>query len=182
MLGQMYLGQQKLSEAIAEFEALAKRQPKNVGAPTMIAMILQIQGRQAEARKKYEEVLQIDGRAPVAANNLAWMYAEGGGNLDVALQLAQTAKEQLPDTPEVNDTLGFVYLKKDLANLAIPPLQAAVEKDPQNPSYRYRLGLAYVRTGNKDAARRELQQALKLRPDFPEAADARRTLAELGTT
>jgi tetratricopeptide (TPR) repeat protein len=182
MLGQLYLQQRKLDRAVAEFHALAERQPKNVGAPTMIAMILQIQGRTAEAQKKYEDVMQIDPRAPVAANNLAWIYADGGGNLDVALHLAQVAKEQLPDSPEVNDTLGFDYLKKDLASLAVPPLQVAVEKDPKNPSYRYRLGQAYAKLGNKDAAKRELQEALKLRPDFPEAADARRILSELGTT
>lgn len=182
MLGQLYLSQKKLDQAIVEFDAIGKRQPKNVGAPTMVAMILQMQGKNPEALKRYEDVMQIDSRAPVAANNLAWMYAEGGGNLDVALRLAQVAKEQLPDVPEVNDTLGFIYLKKDLANLAVPPLQAAIEKDPQNPTYRYRLGVALARTGDKASARRELQQALKMRPDFPEAADARKVLADLGAS
>lgn len=182
LLGQLYLTQRKLDQAIVEFDALAKRQPKNVGAPTMVAMILQMQGKGPEAQKRYEDVMQIDSRAPVAANNLAWMYAEGGGNLDVALRLAQVAKEQLPDVPEVNDTLAYIYLKKDLANLAVPPLQSAIEKDPQNPTYRYRLGVALAKTGDKASARRELQQALKMRPDFPEAADARKVLADLGAS
>jgi tetratricopeptide (TPR) repeat protein len=182
MLGQLYVAQKKLDQAIKEFEVLAKRQPNNVGAPTMVGMILQMQGKEAEAQKRYEDVIQINPRAPVAANNLAWIYAERGGNLDVALQLAQVAKEQLPDTPEVNDTLGYVYIKKDLASLAVPPLQTAVEKDPQNPTYRYRLGVAYAKMGKKDDAKRELEQALKMKPDFPEAADARKTLAGLGTT
>ena len=83
---------------------------------------------------------------------------------------------------EVNDTLAYVYLKKDLANLAVSPLQTAIEKDPQNPTYRYRLGVAYAKMGKKDDAKRELEQALKMKPDFPEAADARKTLAGLGTT
>jgi Tfp pilus assembly protein PilF len=179
MLGQLYVTQNRLDQAITEFEAMAKRQPRSVGAPTMVAMILQLQGKNAEAQRRYESVIQIDPRAPVAANNLAWMYAEGGGNLDVALQLAQVAKEQLPDVPEVNDTLGYVYLKKNLANLAVAPLQLATEKDPQNPTYRYRLGLAYAGMGDKTSARRELERALKTRPDFPEAADARKALAAL---
>lgn len=179
MLGQLYLGQKKLDQAIAEFESLTKRQPKNVGAQTMIGMVLQAQGKGAEAQKQYEKVLTIDGRAPVAANNLAWMYAEQGTNLDQALQLAQTAKAALPEQPEVNDTLGFVYLKMNLGTLAVPPLKVSVEKDPRNPVYHYRLGLAYVKTGDKVAAKRELESALKLSDSFAGADEARKALADL---
>jgi Flp pilus assembly protein TadD len=108
------------------------------------------------------------------------MYAERDTNLDVALQLAQAAKAELPEVPEVNDTLGFVYLKKNLHSLAVAPLRLAVERDPQNPLYRFRLGLAYAGSGNKDAARRELQRALEMKPDFPGADEARRVLQSLG--
>jgi tetratricopeptide (TPR) repeat protein len=179
LLGQIYITQRKPDQAIAEFEQIVKKQPKNVAAHTMIAMLLQSQGKNAEAQKRYEAVLAIDNRAAVAANNLAWIYAENNVNLDQALQLAQTAKASLPDQPEVNDTLGFVYLKKDLAPLAVPPLRVSVEKDPKNPIYRYRLGLAYSKTGDKDGARRELGEALKLDQKFPGADEARKLLASL---
>ena len=124
-------------------------------------------------------MLEIDPRAAVAANNLAWIYAQDGGNLDIALQLAQTAKSQLPDQPEFNDTLGWIYYKKDLATLAIPPLQQSVEKDPKNPVYHYHLGLAYAKSGDKGKAKSSLEQALKLKPDFEGAAEARKVLASL---
>jgi putative PEP-CTERM system TPR-repeat lipoprotein len=179
MLGQLYVKQQKLDQASAEFQKITLAQPKNVAAHTMIAMILQMQGKQADAQKKYEQILQIDSRAAVAANNLAWIYAESGTNLDQALQLAQTAKAALPEQPEVNDTLGFVYLKKDLATLAVPPLRVSVEKDPKNPIYHYRLGLAYFKTGDHASARRELETALKLSASFPGAEEAKQTLARL---
>jgi tetratricopeptide (TPR) repeat protein len=179
MLGQLFIAQRKLDEAIAEFTRITVKQPKNVSAHTMIAMILQGQGKTADAQKKYEQVLAIDSRAPVAANNLAWIYAESGSNLDQALQLAQTAKTALPEQPEVNDTLGFVYLKKDLADLAVPPLKMSVDKDPQNPIYHYRLGVAYSKTGDKAAARRELEAALKINQSFPGADDAKKILGSL---
>ena len=179
MLGQLYLAQRKMDQALVEFDNMTKQQPKNVAAHTMVGMILQVQGKTNEAQKKYEQILTIDSRSPVAANNLAWMYAESGQNLDQALQLAQTAKNALPDQPEVNDTLGFVYLKKDLATLAVPPLRVSVEKDPNNPVYHYRLGLAYSKTGDDAGARRELEASLKLNPSFPNAEDARKILASL---
>jgi putative PEP-CTERM system TPR-repeat lipoprotein len=179
LLGQLYVAQKKLDQAITEFQQITTKQPKNVAAHTMIGMILQGQGKTADAQKKYEQVLQIDSRAAVAANNLAWIYAESGNNLDQALQLAQTAKAVLPDQPEVNDTLGFVYIKKDLADLAVPPLKASVEKDPQNPVYHYRLGVAYSKTGDKAAAKRELEAALKINQTFPGADDAKKILGSL---
>jgi tetratricopeptide (TPR) repeat protein len=179
LLGGIYLAQKKPDEAIAEFERIVAKQPKNISAHTMIGMILQAQGKGAEAQKRYEQVVTIDSRAAVAANNLAWIYAEADVNLDQALSLAQAAKAELPDQPEVNDTLGYVYLKKNLAALAVPPLRLSVEKDPKNPVYHYRLGVAYSKTGDKDGARKELQEALKLNATFPGADDAKQILASL---
>ena len=146
----------------------------------MAALILQAQGKDEEARRRYERLVEANPRAAVAANNLAWMYASRGEQLDRALQLAQAAKAELPDHPEVNDTLGFVYIKKQLPSLAIPPLRLAVEKVPGNPLFHYHLGLAYSQTGDKAAARQALEQALKLKPDFEGAEDARKVLGTLG--
>jgi Flp pilus assembly protein TadD len=115
----------------------------------------------------------------VAANNLAYTYAETGGNLDVALQLAQAAKAGLPDALEVSDTLGWIYLKKDLASQAVPLLRECVDKAPQNPSYQYHLGIALVRSGDLINGKRALEQALKLSQTFDGADDARKALATL---
>jgi tetratricopeptide (TPR) repeat protein len=180
-LGQIYAKQHRIPEALTEFEALAKRDPKPVAALTLVGMLLEGQGDKAGAQQRYERVVQLDGNAAVASNNLAWLYAQNGGNLDVALQLAQTAKRQLPNTPEVNDTLGFIYYKKDLASLAVPLLQSSVEKDPSNPEYHYHLGLAYSRIGEKAKASESLTRALALKPDFSGAQDARTVLASLKT-
>ena len=101
------------------------------------------------------------------------------GNLDVALQLAQAAKSRLPNSPEVDDTLGWVYYKKGLNTLAIGSFQSSIEKDPKNPLYHYHLGLAYAKNGDKDKARDSLKQALSLNPKFDGAAEAQKTLASL---
>jgi putative PEP-CTERM system TPR-repeat lipoprotein len=173
LLGQLYLLQHKVDAAKAEFEQRARLNPKDVSAHTMLAMILEVQKNVPEAKKKYEEVLSIDGRAAVAANNLAYLYADSGENLDRALNLAQTAVEQMPDNPAVQDTLGWVYYKKQLPDLAIRAFGQSIAKDPSNPLYHYHLGLAYVRGGNIAGARDSLGAALKLKPDY---ADARKAL------
>jgi len=145
----------------------------------MAAMILQMQNKAPEARKRYEAIVAASQRAPVAANNLAWMYAEEGGNLDVALQLAQSAKSQLPNVAEVNDTLGWIYYKRDLAKLAVPLLEQSVSTDPKVPGYQLHLGLAYAKAGEREKAVAALERALQLNPPPADAETARQTLASI---
>jgi tetratricopeptide (TPR) repeat protein len=176
-LASLYAEEDRLDEAKAGFEALALRAPRSVGVQTMIAVILQAQRRDAEAQTAYEKVLKLDPTAGLAANNLAWIYADGGGSLDAALDLAQTAKRQMPDVPQVNDTLGWVFYKKNLVAQAIPAFESSVRTSPKNPTYRYHLGLAYAKAGQLVKAREALDEALRQKPDLHEAADARKTLA-----
>jgi tetratricopeptide (TPR) repeat protein len=124
-------------------------------------------------------VLEIDPKAPVAANNLAWIYAASGENLDVALQLAQTAQRHLPELAAVNDTLGFIYYRKNLPALAIPMLSMSARKEPANAIYQYHLGLALAGGGERARARQALTRALVLKPGFEGAAQARAMLTSL---
>ena len=169
-LGAFYASQRRLEDAVRQLEQLAERQPQSVGAHTSLGTLLQIQNRTAEARARYEQALAIDAQAPVAANNLAWIYAEEGSNLDEALRLAQTAKARLPNRAEVNDTLAWVYVKKGLGALAIPLLRQSLQVEPRNPSYHFHLGMAYVSVGDAAGARASFERTLALNPAFPGAA------------
>jgi Tfp pilus assembly protein PilF len=164
-LGRLYASQGRLDQARAEFERVATARPNDVSAHTLVAMMHQAQGNTVEARARYQKALDLNPNGAVAANNLAWLLAETGENLDVALQWAQTAKAQLPENPEVNDTLGAIYLKKGLPTLAIPPLRQSVSAAPNNAGYHYQLSLAYARSGDAANARRSLTRARQLDPD-----------------
>lgn len=178
-LGHLYVRQGKMEQARREFDTLAAQHTDPVAPLTMAGMILQSQGKEHDARKRYAEALARNPRAWVAANNLAWMYVERGENLDLALQYAQAASAAMPDAPEVLDTLGWVYYKKNLPTQAVPPLMRSAEKQPMNPLSHYRLGLAKSQTRDIAGAKAALRRALELQPDFPGADDARRRLAEL---
>ncbi len=180
-LGQLYLKQRKLEQARLEFDRLAQRHTHPVGALTMSGIILEAQGKGAEARKRYEQALATDPRAGVAANNLAWLHLQSGENLDVALQLAQTAMSVMPEVPEVLDTLGWIYYKKNLPAQAVPHLLRCVEKQPRNAVYRYHLGVAQLLSGSPAEGQKSLQHALTMSADFPGSDDARQKLAESKT-
>lgn len=179
VLARLYLQQGRADRAVREFQTLAERNPRWAVPHVMMAMIFQGQNRRGEAKEHYRRALAIDSGSALAANNLAFMYAEDNERLDEALQLAQAARERMPDAPETADTLGWVYYKKDLPSLAVQALREAVDKAPENASFRYRLGLAYVKNGEFARARQTLESALKHDPTAPMAAEARAALARL---
>jgi Tfp pilus assembly protein PilF len=179
MLGELYLSQGKLDQARQEFDNLAERQSTPVAPLTMSGIILQTQGHMGEARKRFERALASDPRAGIAANNLAWLYVESGESLDMALRFSQTAVAAMPETPEVLDTLGWIYYKKNLPALAVPPLRQSVEKQPGNPVYEYHLGLAQLQGSDVVAGRQSLERALQLSASFAGADNARLVLAQL---
>ena len=64
------------------------------------------------------------------------------------MQLAQTAKAQLPNQHEVDDTLGWIYYKKGMQTRAIESFENSTLKQPTNALYAYHLGLAYYKNGD----------------------------------
>jgi tetratricopeptide (TPR) repeat protein len=152
-------------------------EPTMLPAYAMLAQLYMAQGNLAQAKKRFEEVLAMDPGATIAANNLAWMYADSGENLDAALQLAQIATAGLPDSPQLMDTLGYVYLKKKLPQLAIPQFSRSVEKEPKNAIYLLHLGMAYLDSGDIERGRNALQRALDAKPDAATTAQIQTLLA-----
>jgi tetratricopeptide (TPR) repeat protein len=179
MLGKMYYQQGRLDLARRELETYVNRAPNSVPANTMLGTILQLQGRTPEAKARYGKALQTDPRAAVAANNLAWLDATNNGNLDMALQLAQTAKAQLPNRHEVDDTLGYIYYKKGLSSMAIESLSASATRQPDNPSYNYHLALAYHQSGNNAEAKKYLEKVVNSKAKFEQIDEARKLLESI---
>ena len=179
LLGRFYVSHGRLKDAEKQFTEIARLDPRSVAAASMLGWLSYADRNFSGAREWWEKAVQLDSGAAAAANNLAWLYAENDENLDVALQLAQTAKGKYSGRPEVNDTLGWVYCKKDLNSQAIFYLQQSVDLDPNNPVYQYHLGTAYAQNGEDAKARHSLQRALELRKDFEGASDARKVLATL---
>ena len=176
MLGQIYVAQKKLHEARAEFDAMAARDPKNVGARTLSAMLSHTVNDIDDAKKRYRAIVDTNASAPVAANNLAWILADEGKDLDEALRLAQKAVAEAPGRAEIQDTLGWVYYRKDLPLLAVPAFEKSASLAPDNPMYQYHLGLAHAKAGNVQEARKALDAALRLNPNHAEARQLQSTL------
>ena len=137
MLAAVLFAQQKLDAAKAEFEWIAKHgtdQSAKVASETMLGLILEAQSKLDEATKQYERIVATAPRAALAANNLARLYAEGRGSLNVAVTLAQSAVRQQPDQPKFNDTLGWVYSRRVRSPARSTPFSAVSTKRRPIPS------------------------------------------------
>jgi tetratricopeptide (TPR) repeat protein len=155
------------------------RVPDQAGPHILLGTIYDMQNRSDLSEKHYREALDIDPKSVPAANNLAWILAERGENLNQALELAQRAKARFPENAAIIDTLGWVYYKKGLYDNALTEFTDAVQKLPENPVVRYHLGLAYYKKGENDKAKQELEKALSLNASFDGADEAKKILAEM---
>jgi Tfp pilus assembly protein PilF len=176
----LFIAEGRLREATDEFAELVKKDPQSVSAHVMLGLLRHAQRDVAGAVEHYEKAVAIDPRrAASAANNLAWLYAESGENLDRALELAQNARAHLGSDAEPLDTLGWVYMKKGMLSQAETFIRQAVDAAPKNPLFHYHLGVVYAQNGDDANARKALQQALALQPGREIAQDAKRILTTL---
>ena len=118
-------------------------------------------------------ILKIEpSTRPVALNNLAFIKAEEGVDLDQALSMSQRARQaNWPNSPEVSDTLGWIYIKKNLSEDAVRVFKDLTAQVPNRATFHYHYGMALLQKGDKPAARREFEAALA---DNPSVGDARR--------
>jgi tetratricopeptide (TPR) repeat protein len=153
--------------------------PDNPMIANELALSLDGAGHKAEALQAYDQAIKLDPRNAIAMNNMAFLMAEGGGDLDQALTYAQRAKQILPNLNEVSDTLGWIYLKKNLSDNALDIFQELVIKAPGNATYRFHLGMALAQKGDKPRALKELQQALHSNPPKDEEGKIRDLINKL---
>lgn len=177
-LGLLYIEQRRLTEAEDRFRKVLQKDAKNLGATMVLGVLLEAQGKIEEANKQYRRVLELAPKNPLAANNLATILSDYGGNLDEALKYAQIARETAVDDPGVADTLGWVYYRKGLYESAYPLISEAMKKAEKNPTVRFHHGMVLMKTGRNREGAAELEAALEMSPASRWAKEAKEALAK----
>ena len=108
-----------INGAIDTFRRASEMAPTDFRPMLQVGLLLDGTGRRDQAKPAYEQVLKLQPDQPVALNNLAFIKAESGQDLDEALTMAQRARQGMPNSPDVMDTLGWIYLKKNLSDDAV---------------------------------------------------------------
>jgi tetratricopeptide (TPR) repeat protein len=183
-LGQVQVAEGSTDNAIATYQNALKDNPREPSFYILTGELYESKQDWDKAKQSYQKALEISPENPVASNNLAYVMLQTGGNVDVALSLAQTARRADPDNANTADTLGWIFYQKGAYSSAIQLFQEALklaekQKSPDNPTVHYHLGLAYQKIDKPAQAREQLQRVLKINPNYSDAADVKKQLAQL---
>ncbi len=179
-IGETYRRKGDLNGAIQALQKARESLPDSIVVLSTLAVVLDAAQRRPEAKQIYETTLKLEPNNAVALNNLAFLLAETNGDLDDALTKAQRARQLLPGFFEISDTLGWIYLKKNMPDNAIEILKELVSKQPDQSTYRFHLGMAYSQKGDKSKALDQLREALKYNPSKEEKEKIQQLIARLG--
>ncbi|MCL5744464.1 MAG: tetratricopeptide repeat protein [Acidobacteria bacterium] len=179
-LGEMYRRAGRLDLSASHFRTAMQLAPDQAAPKLQLAMQLDEQGQRGEARQLYEELLKTQPSNVLVLNNLAYLMAESGTELDQALTLAQRAKQAMPDEINVADTLGWIYIKKNLSDNAIDIYRDLIRRQPQRSTFHYHLGMALFQKGDRVQAKQALLTALRNKPGKDEEAKIRELLGRIG--
>jgi tetratricopeptide (TPR) repeat protein len=179
-LGETYRRMGDSSNAIKYFGKARELAPNDPAANVQLALMLEGTGKRDDAKPLYEHVLKLDPDNAVVLNNLAYMLADKGSDLDHALTLAQRAKQKFPTNPDIADTLGWIYIKKNLSDNAISIFRDLTSKHGNVSTYHYRLAMALFQKGDKPEAKKALETALKNNPSKEEESKIRELMNRIG--
>jgi predicted Zn-dependent protease len=82
----------------------------------------------SEAIASYRKALAKTPDDPLLLNNLAFLLAETGGNLNEAQQMVSTAIRKAPNLPQLQDTLAWVEIKQHNEAAALQILASADQR------------------------------------------------------
>lgn len=166
----------KRANADARLAAWLKQNPDDITIRVYLARDHAEAGQNRQAIEQYEHILRKH-KDPALLNNLAWLYLQEKD--PKAKATAEQAYKIAPESPFVQDTLGWILVQNSDLTRGLGLLRKAAGLAPDHPSIHYHLAVALVKSGDKATARKALNQALRSEKPFAEAEQAKKLLKEL---
>ncbi|MGD0629655.1 MAG: tetratricopeptide repeat protein [Terracidiphilus sp.] len=155
-LASLQLGQ--YDDALNNLQKSAQAEP-SFFAYSSLSEVLTAQGKFADAVAMSKKALDLDPTNYVAWGNLAsaYLWNPGGHNqaMDAykkAIELAEAARKETPDEPELLAALGDYYASMGESGRSAPILRQAVSLAPNNPEVLFRVGESYELQHNRQGA------------------------------
>jgi spermidine synthase len=174
-LGSCYVKLGMPDRALAVWRSVLEESPE---ANYNLGVYYDDNGHADSARVAYEKAIELDPYDWESMNNLSWLLAEEGTDLDRALTLALRSTELSPSVTNM-DTLGWVYYKRLEFEKAARALERCIATLGEAPYCLYHLGLAYAKLGREDDARKALIKSADLAGDGPPHNEALEALNDL---
>jgi tetratricopeptide (TPR) repeat protein len=156
-------------EALALFKGLLEKFPNNDEvvrvARSNLSIIYVNMGDYAKGEAELETLLERNPEEVGVNNDLGYLYAEQGKNLEKAEAMIRKAVQEEPDNYAYLDSLGWVLFKRGKVKEAVEPLEKAVQKLAETAGsdatiYEH-LGDVYFQLGETDKAKQAWLSAEK---------------------
>jgi tetratricopeptide (TPR) repeat protein len=173
-LGSMLTRFGRNDDAIKLFEDMLQRHADNdemvrVVRP-MLSSIYVTMGNFSKGEAELELLLQRNPDEPGPNNDLGYLYAEQGKNLDKAESMVRKALQEEPDNYAYLDSMGWVLFKQGKLKEALEKMMRAAERmrseverlgNNPDPTILEHLGDVYFQLQEVDKAEGSWRQALK---------------------
>ena len=127
----IYTHARRWDEAIIKLEQVMTDFPDNPEVITRsqfsLSNVYVQKGEMRKGEEILEKVLEFNPESSQANNDLGYLWAEQGKNLERAEKMIRKALKAEPDNPAYLDSLGWVLFKLDRIEEAIPPLEQATQ-------------------------------------------------------
>jgi Flp pilus assembly protein TadD len=142
-LGQMFLHQGLLDQALTQFQDLRTREPKSAPVYEGIGQIYLMQSKLAEAEKALTKAIKLNPSGWQSHNLLGLVYDQGKRHAD-AIVSYHTALTYRSNESNVLNNLGLAYALSGNFESAIDAYEQAVAAGSNSPKLFNNLGIAYV--------------------------------------
>ena len=178
-IGYVFLARKKFSAAAEQFANALATNPDNIEAGMGRAMILELEGRTAEAYRAYGELaLKAPDDAWIRLKYESIRTNSTQGHLLEAERLKSTDKagyirelEQAafysPDLSAITLQIADHYFEQGDWQRSLPHYEAVLEKEPHNQAVLLKLAALYEKKENFDLAMVTLDRLLALKPGDP---------------
>jgi tetratricopeptide (TPR) repeat protein len=163
-LGNYFVKQGRLEEAVGHFQKALEIQPASYDARYNLANALFSQGKLEDAINQYQKTLALAPDSAQVLNNLGNALAMKGEYEDAVAQYEKALKIQ-PGYAGAHYDLGQVLLKLGKLDEAIAHYRKSLEIEPGNAEAQDGLGTALLRKGDLDGAMSCFEKAAPLSPN-----------------
>jgi Flp pilus assembly protein TadD len=177
-IAQLEIKHGHLEEALQALQRAQQLAPNGKGLDFVVGNVQDQLGRKSEAVASYRKALAKTPDDPLLLNNLAFLLAEMGGNLNEAQQMVSTAIRKAPNLPQLQDTLAWVEIKQHHEAAALQILERLTKEHPESVTFRYHYAVALIDSGNRSAGKDQAETALSEKPPAEMATALRSLLAQ----
>lgn len=135
--------------------------PKSGVYSELTAWAYQASGNTKKAEEVYRLCLKHNPDNVPCLNGLGYMFADLNYNLDESLDLLRTASSLEPNSPYIKDSLGWIYYKLGMADMALMYISDSYSDVPMAETAAHLVEIYYV-MGDINRAKQVAKEGLKL--------------------